>query len=91
LGIRNSSKKFEQGDLRICNSRRTFCACFRSVAGRCRRWCFGHSAFAARYAELRSFAAKIPMTVENDREKFYFQFLSLARAINSLNFTSRLE
>ena len=32
--------------------------------------CFGHSAFAARYAELRRFAAKNSQTVENDREKF---------------------
>jgi hypothetical protein len=30
--------------------------------------CFGHSAFAARYAELRRFAAKISQTVEQDRE-----------------------
>jgi ligand-binding SRPBCC domain-containing protein len=30
--------------------------------------CFGHSAFAARYAELRRFAAEKNQTVENDRE-----------------------
>ena len=32
--------------------------------------CFGYPAFAARYAELRRFAAKNSQTVENDREKF---------------------
>ena len=32
--------------------------------------CFGHSAFATRYADLHSFAAKIFQTVENDREKW---------------------
>jgi len=31
--------------------------------------CFGHSAFAARHAELRRFAAENSQTVENDREK----------------------
>jgi hypothetical protein len=30
--------------------------------------CLGHFGFAPRYAELRSFAAKISQTVENDRE-----------------------
>jgi len=30
--------------------------------------CFGHPAFALRYAELRSFAAQNSQTVENDRE-----------------------
>ncbi len=31
---------------------------------------FGHAGFAVRYAELRTFAAKILQTVEGDREKF---------------------
>ena len=39
--------------------------------------CFGHSAFAARYAELRRIAAKNSQTVENDREKFSGPFKSL--------------
>ena len=33
--------------------------------------CFGHSAFALRDAELRSFAAKNSQTVENDRETWH--------------------
>jgi len=36
-------------------------------------------------------AAKNFQSVENDREKFYFQFFTLARAINSLNSTSRVQ
>jgi hypothetical protein len=32
--------------------------------------CFGHSTLAVHYAELRSFAAEISQTVENDRENF---------------------
>ena len=39
--------------------------------------CFGHSAFAGYYAELRAFAAKNSQTVENDREKFSGPFKSL--------------
>jgi hypothetical protein len=45
--------------------------------------CFGHSAFAARYAELRSFAAKTFRAVENDREKIFVEWRAFSsRALN---------
>ena len=46
---------------------------------------FGHSALALRYAELRSFAAKISQTVENDREISPLQILDRFNAA-SINF-----
>jgi hypothetical protein len=54
---------------RFRNSRLTNCTSFRCFAYSLGRWVIGSSAFARHYAELRTFAAKILQTVENDCEK----------------------
>jgi hypothetical protein len=51
------------------NPRKSFAGVFAALHIVADARCFGGSAFAARYAELRSFAAEILQTVENDREK----------------------
>jgi hypothetical protein len=51
------------------NQERVFAGVFAALHSVADARCFGGSAFAARYAELRSFAAEILQTVENDREK----------------------
>jgi hypothetical protein len=63
---------------RFRNSCLANCTSFRCFAYRRKREVIGSSAFAARYIELRTFAAKTLQTVENDRE-----ILSLTAAEDS--------
>jgi hypothetical protein len=72
--IRPVARRLEQG---LIIQGRVFAGVFIALHSDADARCFGHSAFAARGAELRSFAAKNCQTVEDDRRK-------IQRAVKSL-------